>query len=131
MPADSRRTDDASKAEVLAGRVRLAGRIGSADQTEGGQEAAKNLITQSMELFEGLEQGAIEAQESSAFVTGVKEPRRSDTSENAEASWPTSLICAPCCSSAPVSLGLGTTPNEAMRFYNEAAPLVERSQIMA
>src|SRR5690348_3911809 len=43
---------DPTKAEVLLRIGALAGWLGSAEQIEGSQEAAKNLITQSIELFE-------------------------------------------------------------------------------
>src|SRR4249919_468064 len=46
--------DDETSAQALLRAGSLAGRVGSADQTEGSQEAAKNLITQSLELFEKL-----------------------------------------------------------------------------
>jgi len=44
--------DDAAKAEILLRSGSLAGCLGAADQTEGSQEIAKNLITQSIETFE-------------------------------------------------------------------------------
>jgi two-component system chemotaxis response regulator CheY len=50
--------DEATKAEVLLRVGALAGWQGSADQTEGSQEAAKDLITQSIEIFEELGQSA-------------------------------------------------------------------------
>lgn len=48
--------DEPTKAEVLLRAGALAGWLGSADQTEGSQETAKNLITNSIELFEKLGQ---------------------------------------------------------------------------
>lgn len=48
--------DDSTKAEVLLRVGALAGWLGSADQTGGSQETAKNLITRSIELFEALDQ---------------------------------------------------------------------------
>jgi CheY-like chemotaxis protein/Flp pilus assembly protein TadD len=48
--------DDPTAAEVLLRAGALAGWLGSADQTEGSQETAKNLITNSIELFEKLGQ---------------------------------------------------------------------------
>src|SRR6266849_10807058 len=44
------------KAEVLLRVGALDGWLGSADQTEGSQETAKNLLTRSVEIFEGLGQ---------------------------------------------------------------------------
>src|ERR1051325_6191615 len=45
-----------TQAEVLLRVGALAGQIGSSDQIRGSQETAKNLITQSVELFEGMGQ---------------------------------------------------------------------------
>src|SRR2546429_6002713 len=46
--------DEATKAEVLQRVGVLAGWLGSTDQTEGTQEMAKDLITQSIVLFQHL-----------------------------------------------------------------------------
>src|SRR6266849_5224868 len=46
--------DEPTKAELLLRIGALAGWLGSADQTEGSQETAKNLITRSIEIFERL-----------------------------------------------------------------------------
>src|SRR5205823_572468 len=46
--------DELTKAEVLLRVGALAGWLGSANQAAGSQEAAKNLITTSIEIFEGL-----------------------------------------------------------------------------
>jgi len=48
--------DEPTKAEVLLRVGALAGWQGSADQTEGSQETAKDLITQGIEIFEELGQ---------------------------------------------------------------------------
>ena len=55
--------DRAAEAQVLLRTGSLAGWLGSAHQTEGSQETAKNLITRSMEIFEevGQSQRATEA----------------------------------------------------------------------
>ncbi len=55
--------DQASQAEVLLRIGALSGWIGSAEQTAGSQETAKNFITRSIELFEALGQSkrAVEA----------------------------------------------------------------------
>ena len=50
--------DQATTAEVLLRVGTLAGWLDSARQAEGGQETAKNLITESIELFEQLGQSA-------------------------------------------------------------------------
>ena len=46
--------DKVTRAEVLLRAGTLAGLLGGADQTEGSQERAKNLITTSIEIFEDL-----------------------------------------------------------------------------
>ena len=46
--------DDALKAELLLRVGALAGWLGAADQTDGSQEIAKNLITRSIEMYERL-----------------------------------------------------------------------------
>src|SRR5436305_3005417 len=46
--------DEATRAELLLRVGALAGFLGSTDQTEGSQETAKNLITQSIDLFQHL-----------------------------------------------------------------------------
>src|SRR5207244_4857414 len=50
--------DEAARAEVLLRVGALAGWLGSTDQTEGSQETAKDLLTQSIELFEQLDESA-------------------------------------------------------------------------
>src|SRR6267143_6628566 len=46
--------DESTTAEVLLRVGALSGWLGSTDQTEGSQETAKNLITQSIDLFQHL-----------------------------------------------------------------------------
>ncbi|HXI23871.1 MAG TPA: hypothetical protein VNG71_08340, partial [Pyrinomonadaceae bacterium] len=46
--------DDDQKADVLLRIGAIAGWLGSADQMVGGQETAKNILTKSIEIFEGL-----------------------------------------------------------------------------
>jgi len=48
--------DDSTKAQLLLRVGALAGCLGSANQGDGSQETAKNLITRSVEIYEGLEQ---------------------------------------------------------------------------
>lgn len=48
--------DEPEKAEILLRVGALAGWFGAADQTRGTQEIAKDFITQSLEIFEGLDQ---------------------------------------------------------------------------
>src|SRR6266498_5166371 len=46
--------DESTKAEIFLRAGALAGWLGGATQTEGSQETAKNLITQSIELLQKL-----------------------------------------------------------------------------
>src|SRR2546428_313407 len=46
--------DDIQKAEVLLRIGAIAGWLGSTDQTAGGQETAKDLLTRSIDIFEEL-----------------------------------------------------------------------------
>jgi len=48
--------DEGTKADVLLRAGALAGWLGAADQTQSSQETAKNLITNAIEIFEGLGQ---------------------------------------------------------------------------
>src|SRR2546425_344986 len=48
--------NESTKAEIILRAGALAGWLGGADQTTGSQETAKNLITKSIEIFEGLGQ---------------------------------------------------------------------------
>ena len=125
--------DDASRAEVLLRVGGLAGRIGSADQTEGGQETAKNLITQSLELFErlGNKKGAIEAQGELGLCYwregGYDEARIHLENALNRLGTDDQDLRAVLLIRAGIVEAWARRLNEAMRFYNEAAPLVEQS----
>ena len=125
--------DDVNKAEVLLRVGGLAGRMGSADQTEGGQEAAKNLITQSLELFEGLgnQKGAIEAQGELGLCYwregGYDEARIHLQNALNRLGTDDQDLRAVLLIRAGIVEAWARRLNEAMRFYNEAAPLVEQS----
>jgi len=56
QPPNLDNLDEPMKAEMLLRTGALAGWLGSADQTEGSQETAKNLITNSIKTFEKLGQ---------------------------------------------------------------------------
>jgi len=125
--------DDAHRAQVLLRAGSLAGRVGSADQSEGSQEIAKNLLTQSLELFDQLadEKSAIEVQgelglcywregaydEARIHLGNALRRLGSDESD----------LRAVLLIRAGIVEGWARRLNEAVRFYNEAAPLVERS----
>lgn len=125
--------DDVSKAEVLLRVGALAGRLGSADQTGGGQEAAKNLITQSLELFErlGNTKGAIEAQGELGLCYwregGYDEARIHLENALSRLGTDDADLRAVLLIRAGIVEAWARRLNEAVRLYNEAAPLVEQS----
>ena len=126
--------EGATKAGVLLRVGSLAGWMGSTDQTEGSQETAKDLITQSIEIFEELGQSArvAEAQGDLALCywrEGSYDEARIHLSnaltllgsDNAE-------LRAVLLIRAGIVEVWALRLNEALRFYNEALPLVERSE---
>jgi len=126
--------DDPTKAEVLLRVGALAGWLGGANQTEGSQENAKNLITQSMEIFEGLGQSekAAEARGDLALCywrEGSYDEARIQL-ENALALLENedSELRAVLLIRAGVIEERTQRLQAALRFYDEAAPLVERSE---
>ena len=126
--------DDPTKAEVLLRVGALAGWLGGANQTEGSQENAKNLITQSMEIFEGLGQSekAAEARGDLALCywrEGSYDEARIQL-ENALALLGNedSELRAVLLIRAGVIEERTQRLQAALSFYNEAAPLVERSE---
>lgn len=126
--------DDVMKAEVLLRAGALAGWLGGANQTEGSQETAKNLITKSIEIFETLGQLVRVAEargdlalcywregsydEARITLTNALNLLASDDRELKAIL----LIRAGIVESASHRL------NEALRLYNEAGPLVEQSE---
>jgi tetratricopeptide (TPR) repeat protein len=133
LPPKVEGLDEATRAEVLLRAGSLAGRVGSADQTEGSQEVAKNLLTQSLELFDGLanENSAIEAQGELGLCywrEGAYDEARIHL-QNAlrRLGSNDSDLRAVLLIRAGIVEGWARRLNEAVRFYNEAAPLVERS----
>src|SRR5882762_11734885 len=126
--------NESTKAEVLLRVGALAVCLGSADQTEGSQEAGKNLSTHSIEIFEKLEQPARAAEargdlalcywrEGSfdeariTLVEALDSLGEKDTELRAFL-----LIRAGIIEQRTQQL------HEAMRFYNEAAPLLDQSE---
>lgn len=126
--------DDPTKAEVLLRAGALAGWLGSADQTEGSQESAKNLITNSIGVFEKLGQ-----------VEKVAEAR----GDLALCYWREGSYDEARVHLASALSGMGTKDpelkavlliragiieertqqlQEALRLYYEAAPLLEKSE---
>jgi CheY-like chemotaxis protein/tetratricopeptide (TPR) repeat protein len=133
-PARLEGLDDATKAEVLLRIGALAGWLGGADQTEGSQETAKDLITQSMEIFEGLGQFVRVAEargdlalcywrEGSYDEARIHLANALGLLEDQDSELKAVLLIR-----AGIVEVWALRLNEALRFYNEAIPVVERSE---
>jgi tetratricopeptide (TPR) repeat protein len=125
--------DDKTKAEVLLRVGALAGFQGSADQTTGCQETAKNLITKSIELLEGLGQSekAAEARGDLALSywrEGSYDEARIHLANALSLLTNDSELKAVLLIRAGIVEVWALRLNEALRFYNEAAPFVQRSE---
>ncbi len=126
--------DEATGAELLLRAGNLASRLGSADQSEGSQERAKDLITSSIQIFEKLGDShkAAEAQADLALCYwregSYDEARIHLANALSRLGSEDSDLKAIILIRSGVVEGWARKLNEAMRFYNEAAPLVERSQ---
>lgn len=125
--------DRAMQAQVLLRTGSLAGWLGSAHQTGGSQEAAKNLITQSIRIFEecGQSEGIAEAHADLALCYW-----REGSFDEARINLAAALNLLKNDSNelrAVVLIRAGLVEvdarrlNEAWRLYNEAAPLLEKS----
>jgi len=126
--------DEPEKAKVLLRIGALAGWLGSAHQLGGSQETAKNLITQSTEIFERLGKSARVAEahkdlaicywREGAFDEARIHLRDALTRLNDEDTDLRSVIL--------IWFGLvegdAGRLHEALRRYNEAAPLLEKSE---
>jgi CheY-like chemotaxis protein/tetratricopeptide (TPR) repeat protein len=126
--------DDQTKAEVLLRVGALAGFQGSADQTTGCQETAKNLITKSIELFEGLGQSEKAAEARGDLALSYWREGSYDEARIHLANALSLLTNEDSELKAVLLIRAGIVEvwalrlNEALRFYNEAAPLVQRSE---
>src|SRR6266849_3512357 len=126
--------DEAMKAEVLLRIGALAGFQGSADQTTGRQEVAKDLITKSIEIFEAI--GQLEKAAEARGDLAVCYWREGGYDEaRIHLANALNLVCnrdsdvkALLLIRAGIVEVWALRLNEALRFYNEAAPLVERSE---
>ena len=125
--------DPEGAAQILLRVGALAGWLGGVNQINGGQETAKNLITESIEIFESLElsmavaearadlalcywrEGAFD--ESRINLVEALKTLRTDTSD---------LKGLVLVRAGMVELTAGRA-NEALRFYEDAAPIVEQS----
>ena len=126
--------DQPTKAEVLLRVGALAGWLGSADQTEGSQETAKNQITQAIEIFDELGQSARVAEARGDIALCYW---REGSFDEARITLANALGCLGDKDSelkAVLLIRAGIVEertqqlHEALRFYNEAAPLLERSE---
>src|SRR2546426_2099754 len=126
--------DEATRAEVLWRVGALAGWLGSTDQAAGSQETAKNLITQSIDLFQqlGLSERAAEARGDLALCYW-----REGSYDEARATLAGALdslgerdsdLRALLLIRAGIIEARAQQLHEAMRLYSEAAPLLDRSE---
>src|SRR2546422_6133632 len=126
--------DEAAKAEVLQRVGALSGWLGSTDQTEGSQETAKNLITQSIDLFQylGLSERVAEARGDLALCywrEGSYDEARATLVEALDSlGEKDSELRALLLIRAGIIETRTQQFHEAMRFYNEASPLLDRSE---
>ncbi|PYS21226.1 MAG: hypothetical protein DMF72_18125 [Acidobacteria bacterium] len=125
--------DETQKAEVLLRIGAIAQWLGSTDQTAGGQETAKNILTRSIEIFEGLQepQKVAEARGELALCY-----HREGAFDEARIQLRTALEILPEPDNdleAVLLVRAGIIEertgrlNDALKFYERAAPLVERS----
>jgi CheY-like chemotaxis protein/tetratricopeptide (TPR) repeat protein len=125
--------DETQKAEVLLRIGALAQWLGSTDQTAGGQETAKNILTRSIEIFEGLQMSEkVSEARSDLALCYVRE----GAFDEARVQLQTALQILPERNDdleAILLIRAGIIEertrrlNDALKFYERAAPLVERS----
>src|SRR5256886_3580325 len=126
--------NEATRAEVLLRVGALAGWLGSTDQTEGSQETAKNLITQSIDLFYrlGLAERVAEARGDLALCywrEGSYDEARATLAEALDSLGERdSDLRALLLIRAGIIEARTQQLHEAMRLYSEAAPLLDRSE---
>ncbi|MDX6498097.1 MAG: hypothetical protein QOG23_1357 [Blastocatellia bacterium] len=126
--------DELTKAEVLLRAGALAGWQGSADQTTGSQETAKNLITKSVEIFEGLGQSekAAEARGDLALCYwregSYDEARIHLANALSRLGNNDSELKAVLLIRSGIIEERAQRLQEALRFYYDAAPLLEQSE---
>jgi CheY-like chemotaxis protein/tetratricopeptide (TPR) repeat protein len=125
---------ESTKAEILLRAGALAGWLGGADQATGSQETAKNLITKSIEIFEGLGQSE-EADEARGELAlcywreGSYDEARIHLAEAlSRLSDEKSDLRAVLLIRAGIVEVDTQRFDQALRFYHEAIPLVEGSQ---
>src|SRR5438309_971998 len=126
--------EEAARAEVLLRVGALSGWLGSTDQAPGSQETAKNLITKSIDLFQhlGLAERVAEARGDLALCYwregSFDEARVSLVDALDHLGKKESDLRALLLIRAGIIEQRTQQLHEALRFYNEAAPLVDRSK---
>ncbi|HYV24658.1 MAG TPA: response regulator [Pyrinomonadaceae bacterium] len=125
--------DEAQKAEVLLRIGAIAQWLGSTDQTAGMQETAKNILTRSIEFFEGLQKSEKVAEARGDLALCYC---REGAFDEARIQLRTALHILPEQNNdleAILLIRAGIIEertgrlNDALKFYELAAPLVERS----
>src|SRR5712691_8224874 len=126
--------DETARGEVLLRVGGLAGWLGSTDQTEGSQETAKNLITQSIDLFQrlGFSERVAEARGDLALCywrEGSFDEARATLVEALDSlGEKDSELRAFLLIRAGIIEQRTRQLHEALRFYIQAAPLLDRSE---
>jgi two-component system chemotaxis response regulator CheY len=126
--------EDVQRAEVLLRIGAIAGWLGSTDQTAGGQETAKNILTGSIDIFEGLRRAERVAEARGDLALCYY---REGSFDEARVQLRTALHILPEGNDdleAILLIRAGIIEertrrlNDALQCYKRAAPLVERSQ---
>src|SRR2546425_3341252 len=126
--------DEATRAEVLLRVGALAGWLGSTDQAAGSQETAKNLITQSIDLFQhlGLSERVAEAHGDLALCYwregSYDEARITLVDALDSLAEKDSDLRALLLIRAGIIEERTQQLHEAMRLYDQAAPLLDQSE---
>lgn len=125
--------NESTKAEILLRAGALAGWLGGADQNKGSQETAKNLITKGMEIFEelGQSEGAAEARGELALCYWREGSYDESRIHLAEALSGLGDKNSELKAILLIRAGIVEVDtqrfDQALRFYNEAMPLVDVS----
>src|SRR5882762_8568727 len=126
--------DDIQKAEVLLRIGAIAGWLGSTDQTTGGQETAKNILTRSIDIFEELRKAERVAEARGDLALCYY---REGSFDEARVQLRTALHILPEGNDEQEAILLIRAGiieertrrlNDALQFYKRATPLVERSE---
>src|SRR5437588_10640499 len=124
--------DEARKADLLLRIGALAGWLGGAEQTSSSQETAKNLITQSIEIFQALGQSEQAAEARGALALcywreGSYDEARIHLAEALSRLGDNNAELKAILLIRAAIIEVDTQRfDQALRLYNEALPLVER-----